>query len=488
MILPVISNVNYSYNKSVEYANVPLHSSRKSKNTPSNSYSQNNYYLKNIPVHYSFYSKIENAPNFQGASSIIKSKSAYRNYAKNGHVGCIYCGKGMFVQEEIDKLLCRAPYISKNAKVFVEEMSAFNDYFHKNQKIVLKKIAAEAENRPELSVSNIINSIAPKAEKQVIERQMAVFRTMKHLGELLPDEKADAIKKLIEQFKCRIKGIPYADEYSGKEFFYQVTKLAESIVDKSVANTIYETTQFLGHPAFKSKNGCLPKRVIDKFYKIMKNTRYRKIFISPNDTKGAEKAQKFILLKVKDIATQAKRADIVDLCNVTERKINGLPVVLKFANKAFSYKMNEILQGEDKNVIELYRKLIKKFPTSTNNVNAFIIKHKNSSENRFLLDFLDWSKVSIEHVKPRYKKGADNMGNWVLACRYCNGVHGSDDIYGENFPFNKSAGQRYFGTLIKDANENGLFDPKDIISQIKNFRQQTGIKIDTSKLKYSPEF
>ena len=80
------------------------------------------------------------------------------------------------------------------------------------------------------------------------------------------------------------------------------------------------------------------------------------------------------------------------------------------------------------------------------------------------------------------------MGNWVLACRYCNGVHGSDDIYGENFPFNKSAGQRYFGTLIKDANENGLFDPKDIISQIKNFRQQTGIKIDTSKLKYSPEF
>ena len=84
------------------------------------------------------------------------------------------------------------------------------------------------------------------------------------------------------------------------------------------------------------------------------------------------------------------------------------------------------------------------------------------------------------------KRGTDSIGNWALAHRWCNAIHGSQNIKHENFPFSKEAGIKYFKTIIQDAN-NGLLSGESVIKMAQNYFEQTGIRIKLTGLKYTPE-
>ena len=120
---------------------------------------------------------------------------------------------------------------------------------------------------------------------------------------------------------------------------------------------------------------------------------------------------------------------------------------------------------------------------------------------------LEDSLVTLEHISPilrntsdknyRIKnnkltknfqiiRGTDNIGNWALAHRWCNAIHGSQNIKNENFPFSKMAGIKYFKTIVQDANK-GLLSGESVIKMAKNYFDQTGIKIKLTGLKYTPE-
>lgn len=55
-----------------------------------------------------------------------------------------------------------------------------------------------------------------------------------------------------------------------------------------------------------------------------------------------------------------------------------------------------------------------------------------------------------------------------------------------NSRFSREAGQKYFTTLIQDAN-NGLLSGESVIQMAKNYLSQTGIKINLKGLKYTTD-
>ena len=97
-------------------------------------------------------------------------------------------------------------------------------------------------------------------------------------------------------------------------------------------------------------------------------------------------------------------------------------------------------------------------------------------------NLLDQYMVTIEHIVPSSKEGANDISNWALACKKCNGIHGSSDIK-TNYPFDREAPQEYFNIIIDDCNNKNFFNPKDIIKMADNFYKITDIKVDLSKLK-----
>lgn len=164
--------------------------------------------------------------------------------------------------------------------------------------------------------------------------------------------------------------------------------------------------------------------------------------------------------------------------------------------------MNEVLSGiKDKELIKQFNAIASQLPTSVDNMNAFVVKYKNSPEGVLIEKLLSMFLVTTEHIVPilrktsagelkhrlNDRKGVNKLENWSLAHFCCNNLHGSKNIKGENFPFSKEAGIQYFQTLIKDANEGRLLG-SSVIQMAKNYFLETGIKINLKGLKYTSEY
>ena len=161
------------------------------------------------------------------------------------------------------------------------------------------------------------------------------------------------------------------------------------------------------------------------------------------------------------------------------------------------------------NVRDLVKKFKSKLPTlpsSHDNANAFVVKYRYASDQKIFSEIMKNLQTTVEHEVPilrntssadlkkqakkdkiKKRKGKNEIGNWALAHHWCNDVHGSKNIKGENFPFSKEAGIQYFQTLIKDANEGRLLG-SSVIQMAKNYFLETGIKINLKGLKYTSEY
>lgn len=451
---------------------------------------------------------VRQTPSFEGFSSVINTQSAFREYAKNGHIGCVYCGKHMFTEKEIGAFLKFSNRLASNAKLFATAMLKNSDYFSKENIKLLEDIRRVGSANPDVDLREALNIMNPKAEYKLLNTQKYVFERLLDLKEkALPVKKFQAFDTLVQHSYYRIQGIPYVSEYSAKEFDYKVCKLVKTMNDERAAQQIMNIANFLTHPAFKEKEGPFPIKLIAKIKDfIPQNLKERKnAFISSKDKNARVKVQLLVLKRIKDISKQHRRPDIVELCDITEKKLLRKPVILQFSNKSFRYKLYEILEDVDPSLRDKFQKIAQQLPTSLNNKNAFIVKNKDAANETIIYNLLSNSRVTIEHIQPilrntsqkqlkrmnkenntKIKKGVDIIGNWALACPYCNNIHGSDDIKYAKFPFSKKAGERYFRTIIKDAND-GQFNPVDVIKMAKNYFSQTGIKPDTRGLKYIPD-
>lgn len=456
------------------------------------------------PAKYSGVSSIP-ARDIVSFSGEITSPNELKGLAKNGHLRCIWCGGAMFYSSELEKVLAASKKHTKDCSEFVAYMENYREYFSPEVNSLLKQMSAYSQVYPKQSLAEILHRMLPEAENKLVQKQQFVFHKLNKLKSVLPPEIQKEFDILLDNSKKRIMKIPYTSEYSAKEFYYQVNSLVKNSDNKKVKR-ISLIANLLNHPIFKEEPGPAPVRFLEKFYKKAGiNPHLKGKQVSPRDVEWRTKLKVIVINEIEEIAQGANRADIVKLCKLTRNKALGKPSLVPFSNKAFVYKMNEIIRGlKDKELIAKFNAIASKLPTSVDNMNAFIVKYKNLSEGVLIEKLLSMFLVTTEHIVPilrntssaelkaqaktnkiNKRKGKNEIGNWSLAHYWCNNIHGSKNIKGENFPFSKEAGIKYFQTLIKDANENRL-SGRTVIQMAKNYFLETGIKINLKGLKYTP--
>ena len=217
---------------------------------------------------------------------------------------------------------------------------------------------------------------------------------------------------------------------------------------------------------------------------VLRTTKSPHYNIDLTSNNAKEKVQLFIINKIKKAAENENNTTIINLCDVTKKRLLGQPAYSKFSNKAFTYKLNEILENSSSTdeIKEIFNNICNKLPKSSNSIDAFIVKNKDATNMAIINNLLDQYMVTIEHIVPSSKEGAKDISNWALACKKCNGIHGSSDIK-TNYPFDREAPQEYFNTIIDDCNNKNFFNPNDVKQMADNFYKITDIKVDLSKLK-----
>ncbi len=210
--------------------------------------------------------------------------------------------------------------------------------------------------------------------------------------------------------------------------------------------------------------------------------------LDPNDRLAAQNLVKqdiqlYIINQVRLIGEKLGRDDIIYLSKISKNMIQEKPVVIPFSNKAFQLDLVKQLKGLEKTPI--YYKLTdiaKKLPDSASNKNSFITKHKYSNSETIGYYLLRPSVATIEHIKPTYDNGENNMSNWALACEHDNNKRMHTKLEDFLKKFNPENIRIYFDE-IQDATIEGLINPIDVLSQAKAFENEGNITVDVSRIK-----
>lgn len=458
----------------VKIAPITLNNIYHKKNIENNQYDYSQY---RVPV---LNSNLQDkfVPSFSG-SFVHLHKSTFRNYAQNRHIGCVYCKRHMFTNKERDSI-CKT-FKDQPSAVFTTLMGSFFDYFDEAGIELLNKMDNMSMSYPKAKINKILQALSPDSEDRLIDLQKQTFGEIINLKKLLPESSRSELERLIQNSYDCINGKAFIQDYSAKEFNYQLKKISESLNKPQTTAYVNNMADLLTHPIYKAENTPLNNKIMSNVLRTTKSPHYN-IDLTSNNAK--EKVQLFIINKIKKAAENENNTTIINLCDVTKKRLLGQPAYSKFSNKAFTYKLNEILENSSTTdeIKEIFNNICNKLPKSSNSIDAFIVKNKDATNMAIINNLLDQYMVTIEHIVPSSKEGANDISNWALACKKCNGIHGSSDIK-TNYPFDREAPQEYFNTIIDDCNNKNFFNPNDVKQMADNFYKITDIKVDLSKLK-----
>ncbi len=441
---------------------------------------------------------------------LISKQGELKALAQGGFLRCIWCGKPMLHQNEMEYLVDKGRRLSKNSGDFTHFLMKIKDYLPLEYVKLVKYMSGYSAASPDIPFDALKMKILPQANAKLLHKQFFVFHKLQKLRKNLPVELHKDFDILIQNSKNRILEIPYESDYSAKEFCYKLSVLTKSVSSPVRKKKMVRFANILTHPTFKEPDSTFSKKFSSGLYRQLNlDPQKPENFISSNDRDWKQKVELLVIRELRKLAEKEEHAGIINLCETTKDKINGVPTLVQFSNKAFKYKLAEIIENlPDQKLKKNFETIADELPNSLDNMYAFIVKNKNANVVDFLRKMLKQSQVTLEHIVPilrntsaeelrlqnlslknseKIKRGVNNLGNWSLAHAYCNCMHGHENIRGDNFPFSRAAGVDYFRTLIQVAND-GEISGSSVIQMAKNYFQETGIKINLKDLKPSPEY
>ena len=117
------------------------------------------------PLNYSDIYKTNNNSNigFSGKypNQLITNKNELKKLAKNGHLGCIWCGGSMFMQNELDMFQHISKRLASNGELFSRVILHFKDYLPPERIKLIKLIANYSKAYPNKDLKFILNKMTP---------------------------------------------------------------------------------------------------------------------------------------------------------------------------------------------------------------------------------------------------------------------------------------------------------------------------------------
>ena len=256
-------------------------------------------------------------------------------------------------------------------------------------------------------------------------------------------------------------GCAYTDKnmISAEAYNYIMNKIKTAKSDKSLMAQLQKYSKLMDDY----------ERKIFNFYRERLNSSKGSTFESVTNEQFSKSASKLLPM-------------YLSMVNRLEVFANEMPdtKLLKRYRAAVEGWKQDLLNGnyEDSMVSDKYQNIIEKMrfprdmkelrariiaeidtlPTQSNDFDAFIVKHKNSTRRVILKRLIRPYTVSIEHVKPRGKGGhANSIGNCMLVRTKDNNDRSTDDIM-KYHPERKKTIVAYFRRVIDKINNGGMKD------------------------------
>lgn len=434
---------------------------------------------------------------------IVRSKKDFKDLAVKKQIPCLYCGRKLSYNDGMVDKWKEQGLFSGSVETFVKTITPYKESLHKTEAEVFKIFEYYAKTNPAQKMDSIIKVLSVHSNKELLKAQKPIFDALIKTSKGLPVENQYKLFELIQKSHYRLKRIPHIEEFSGKETSYKIKKLAKTVSNLKSADKIKRLAALLTVPELKERNTPLDASIIEKIKNnIYTNSDIENLHIGVTTHHARKKLYSAILLAIRYEAEKTKRNDIVKLCQEGEKCLQGMPIIGKFSNKSFLYDLEETLEGcNNKNLIIKLHKIAEKLPSSEDNIHAFITKHDNASSETIAVNMLDPSKVTIEHMNPRYyiklavsknnQKSStqptyvpDFITDWAISCKRCNNTRQHYDMNEYFKNFDKNNAPNYWKEIISLANE-GYFLPEDVKGMLEVFKGQCNIKIDSSALKNS---
>ncbi len=405
----------------------------------------------------------------------ILSGGDFKNLVKQKKIHCIYCGRPMLSNKQVDELK-KSGIFSSPIRYFAQEMFNYLDYLHPTEKEVLKKITLMAFDYPDIRLSEAIKKLYFKANNELLKEQIPILNQLYGLSAKIPQNIRKHYQNLIKISRYRLEEKAYIpDNFNAKEFVYKTKRICSSVKDEHLASKILKLSEPLTHPIFTDKLP-LNKKFAEKILKLCE--------IRNADAEKFSKTDLQLLLldEMKKYAEILDRRDIVDLCETAERTIEKKPVKVKFSNKSLERSLMQMIEDiPNHKVKQKIYSLLQRLPNSETSTNAFIAKHQFADSEAIGYNLLRPSIVTIEHIRPKSLNGANELYNYALSCERDNGRRSNSDLSMFVIQYSRKNQQKYFDELITEVKRRNL-DKTTFLRMVKTFQKESGVNIDTSKL------
>ena len=415
-----------------------------------------------------YFIKHSSEPSFEG----IRSAANFRNLTNIRTIHCIYCGRPLLNKKVANKFKSNGAFTGPIRR-FAQDMFPYIEYLHPTEKEALKKITIMAFDYPDITLSEAIKKLYPKANQLLLEEQKPILKELAKLQKKLPPNLKTKFKELLQITKYRLEDKKYIPkEFSGKEFVYKLNRLYDTINDEKIAERMLNIAEPLDSTIFKLPKEPLTTKFIDKIAKLTETRNLNK----KKTTKS--NLQLIIVKQLKKYAEILNRQDIINLCEDAIATIEHRPIKVKFSKKAFIYDLSDIFEHANNTELkETAIALAKRLPTSKTSVNAFITKHKQSASEAIGYDILRPSLVTIEHLHPKSQNGANALDNYALACERDNNARSNNNLKVFITNFAQANQEKYFKEIFEEV-ENGLINYDTAKNMIETFFAESGRKLN----------
>lgn len=417
---------------------------------------------------------VKTAPAF----TAITTHGQLRYLTHDHIIRCIYCKKPMIYTGDITAMQ-KEGIFSGDVKTFIERVKPYRKRLKPVNRIIFDKVEKYSRKAPQTTLSTIIQNIYSNSLKKLRKVQRKILKELEETAKGLPKKTQIKFNEFMATQYKRLDGIEYSEKFHGKTFKYKVNKLAQTFGEKEdLKNYIMRIVSKFDDPIFKDNDTVLPEKILKTI-----SSRFS------GRTITSKEAKLYVINRLRRIGERFDRKDIVELCKISEKCVKGEPVKVNFSNKEFMHDLVEHVLADDRKSDIYYRmiKIAQKLPSSSHDINSFIVKWRYSNSDIIGTRILDPSSATVEHIKPTSEGGPDILQNWSLACKEDNNKRMSIPQYRFFRRFSPRNPQAYFNDIIGLANNEGTFTAEEVQGMAKSVRDEGHIEINLSGLKNKNE-
>lgn len=332
---------------------------------------------------------------------------------------------------------------NRSIQSIVKVIKPISDRLHKVEAELFAKIEETSKVNPLYRLDNVIQMLAPKAQRELRNIQRPIFDKLKSLSYKLPPEQKAAFDELMAKTENQLENKPITYKFSKKEFRYKLERISQDIKRRGINDEIRTMTKLIN----------MSERI--PYTPSGRNFSHKKAKFNPDKSI----IQANMIRQMDNYFSRSVLKDdksLKDLLSDAKMQIFNIPMVIPFARKTFRHELQTITDTlKDKKLAREFSRISKELPTAEQEISAFVMKSSNYSSVKIGHDLLYGSVGDIDHLEPWSHGGADSPENYAFT------THGS----------NEKRGNKVIPRWLKENPETIEGSQKSIDRLIELYRQ-----------------